>query len=47
MSLPPVTTDGVAAIATPGGDLVSPTVLGTVMYVLYEFTIQLIRRRGR
>ena len=36
-----------AAIATPGGDLVSPTVLGTVMYVLYEFTIQLLRRRGR
>jgi sec-independent protein translocase protein TatC len=35
-----------AAIATPGGDLVSPTVLGTVMYVLYELTIQLVRRRG-
>ena len=36
-----------AAVATPGGDLVSPTVLGTVMYLLYEFTIQFIRRRGR
>jgi sec-independent protein translocase protein TatC len=36
-----------AAVATPGGDLVSPTVLGTVMYLLYEFTIQLLRRRGR
>ena len=36
-----------AAVATPGGDLVSPAVLGTVMYVLYEFTIQLIHRRGR
>jgi sec-independent protein translocase protein TatC len=35
-----------AAIATPGGDLVSPTVLGSVMYVLYELTIQLVRRRG-
>jgi sec-independent protein translocase protein TatC len=36
-----------AAVATPGGDLVSPTVLGSVMYLLYEFTIQLLRRRGR
>jgi sec-independent protein translocase protein TatC len=35
-----------AAAVTPGGDLVSPFVLGVVMYVLYEFTIQLIRRRG-
>lgn len=35
-----------AAVATPGGDLVSPTVLGSVMYVLYELTIQLVRRRG-
>lgn len=36
-----------AAVATPGGDLVSPAVLGGVMYLLYELTIQLIRRRGR
>jgi sec-independent protein translocase protein TatC len=35
-----------AAVATPGGDLVSPLVLGSVMYVLYELTIQLVRRRG-
>lgn len=35
-----------AAVVTPGADLVSPTVLGVVLYVLYEFTIQLIRWRG-
>jgi Sec-independent protein secretion pathway component TatC len=35
-----------AAAITPGGDLVSPTVLGAVLYLLYELTIQLIRRRG-
>ena len=35
-----------AAVATPGGDLVSPAILGGVMYVLYELTIQFIRRRG-
>lgn len=35
-----------AAVITPGGDLVSPTTLGVVMYLLYEFTIQLIRWRG-
>jgi len=35
-----------AAAITPGGDLVSPTVLGAVLYVLYELTIQLIRWRG-
>lgn len=35
-----------AAVATPGGDLVSPVALGSIMYVLYEFTIQLVRRRG-
>jgi sec-independent protein translocase protein TatC len=36
-----------AAAATPGGDLVSPTVLGVTMYVLYEGTIVAIRRTGR
>jgi len=35
-----------AAAITPGGDLVSPAVLGAVLYVLYELTIQLIRWRG-
>jgi sec-independent protein translocase protein TatC len=36
-----------AAAVTPGGDLVSPGVLGITMYVLYELTIVLIRRSGR
>jgi sec-independent protein translocase protein TatC len=36
-----------STIATPGGDLVSPTVLATVMYVLFEATIFVIRRSGR
>lgn len=36
-----------AAVATPGGDLVSPGVLGITMYLLYELTILLIRRSGR
>ncbi len=36
-----------AAVATPGGDLVSPFVLGGTMYVLYELTIIFIRRSGR
>ena len=27
-----------AAVATPGGDLVSPFVLGGTMYVLFELT---------
>lgn len=36
-----------SAIATPGGDLVSPFVLGGTMYVLFEATIWFIRRRGR
>jgi sec-independent protein translocase protein TatC len=36
-----------ATIATPGGDLVSPTVLGLTMYVLFELTIVAIRRSGR
>jgi sec-independent protein translocase protein TatC len=36
-----------AAAVTPGGDLVSPGVLGITMYVLYELTIVMIRRSGR
>jgi sec-independent protein translocase protein TatC len=36
-----------SAIATPGGDLVSPTVLGLTMYVLFELTVLAIRRSGR
>ena len=36
-----------AAAVTPGGDLVSPGVLGITMFILYELTIILIRRSGR
>ncbi|MBI3746994.1 MAG: twin-arginine translocase subunit TatC [Chloroflexi bacterium] len=36
-----------SAVATPGGDLVSPTVLGITLYVLFEGTILVIRRSGR
>ena len=36
-----------AAIATPGGDLVSPIVLGGTMYILFELTLIFIRRTGR
>jgi sec-independent protein translocase protein TatC len=36
-----------AAVATPGGDLVSPFVLGGTMYLLYELTIIVIKRTGR
>jgi sec-independent protein translocase protein TatC len=36
-----------SAVATPGGDLVSPFVLGGTMYVLYELTILFIKRSGR
>jgi sec-independent protein translocase protein TatC len=36
-----------ATVATPGGDLVSPFVLGTTMYILFEATIIVIRRSGR
>lgn len=36
-----------AAVATPGGDLVSPFVLGLTLYVLFEGTILFIRRTGR
>ena len=36
-----------SAVATPGGDLVSPTVLGVTLYVLFEITTFVIRRSGR
>ena len=36
-----------AAVATPGGDLVSPMVLGGTMYILFEGTVLFIRRTGR
>ena len=36
-----------AAVATPGGDLVSPLALGGTMYILYELTVQFIKRTGR
>lgn len=36
-----------SAVATPGGDLVSPAVLGVTLYVLFEGTIIVIRRSGR
>jgi sec-independent protein translocase protein TatC len=36
-----------AAVATPGGDLVSPLVLGGTMYILFELTTVFIRRSGR
>jgi sec-independent protein translocase protein TatC len=36
-----------SAIATPGGDLVSPFVLGGTMYLLYELTVFFIKRTGR
>ncbi len=36
-----------AAAATPGGDLVSPTVLGLTLYALFEGTVFVIRRSGR
>ncbi|MEO8625948.1 MAG: twin-arginine translocase subunit TatC [Candidatus Limnocylindrales bacterium] len=33
-----------AVVVTPGGDPYSPTVMGAVMYLLYEFTIRLVAR---
>ncbi len=36
-----------SAVATPGGDLVSPTVLGVSLYLLFELTVLVIRRSGR
>lgn len=36
-----------SAVATPGGDLVSPFALGGTMYVLFELTAFFIKRTGR
>lgn len=36
-----------SAVATPGGDLVSPTVLGLTLYILFELSAIVIRRSGR
>lgn len=36
-----------AVVVTPGGDPISPTVLGGVMYLLYELSILLVRWTGR
>ncbi len=36
-----------SAIATPGGDIVSPTVMAVVMYILYEASIILVKIGGR
>lgn len=36
-----------ATVVTPGGDLVSPTVLGLTMFLLFEISIFVIRRSGR
>jgi sec-independent protein translocase protein TatC len=36
-----------SAIATPGGDPISPLVLGITMYILFELTAIVIRRSGR
>jgi len=37
----------VAALATPGGDIISPFVLGLTMYGLYELSIVLVRAGER
>ena len=36
-----------SAVVTPGGDIVSPLVLGLVMYVLFELSIVMVRAGGR
>jgi Sec-independent protein secretion pathway component TatC len=36
-----------AALATPGGDIVSPIVLGGTMYLLFELTVVAISRSGK
>lgn len=36
-----------AAFVTPGGDLISPLILGVVMYLLFELSIVLVRAGGR
>ena len=38
---------GFSLIITPGGDLVSPTVLAVTMYILFECTVFFIRRSGK
>ena len=37
----------IAAVATPGGDPISPVILGITMYALFELSIWLIRVTGR
>jgi len=36
-----------AVVVTPGGDPISPTVLGITMYLLFEVSIRLVRWTGR
>jgi sec-independent protein translocase protein TatC len=36
-----------AVVATPGGDPISPVVMASVMYALFEFTIFMLRRSAR
>jgi len=36
-----------AALVTPGGDIISPLVLGGTMYVLFEVTLFVIKRTGK
>ena len=36
-----------AALVTPGGDIISPLVLGGTMYVLFEVTVFVIKRTGK
>jgi sec-independent protein translocase protein TatC len=36
-----------STVVTPGGDIVSPTVLGLTMYILFEISIWFIKRSGR
>ena len=36
-----------SAVATPGGDLISPLVLGGTMYLLFELTVFFIKRSGK
>jgi sec-independent protein translocase protein TatC len=36
-----------SVVITPGGDPVSPMIMSGVMYVLYELTIQLLKRAGQ
>jgi Sec-independent protein secretion pathway component TatC len=36
-----------AVVVTPGGDPISPSVLGVVMYLLFELSIRLVAWAGR